>query len=201
MKRTEGKEVTQSKRFVAASEAEMEQICKRFVPKNIRKATNLVVKVFEQCRMQRNEMTNADGKLCPSNLLECPELSELNYWLSRFAVEARQENRNAYPARTLSNLLAGLNRHCQECDTVCPNFMNRKDPRFKELNGAIQVRSRELRESGVGAVVKHAAVITEQEEHMLWESKAVVFGMHSSLLINVLIDFAVSCLIFCVVYY
>ena len=38
MKGTEGKEVTQSKQFVAAFEEEMEQICKRFVPKNTRNA-------------------------------------------------------------------------------------------------------------------------------------------------------------------
>ena len=72
-------------------------------------------------------MANANGKLCPSNLLECPKLSELNYWLSQFVVEACQENGDPYPARTLSNLLAGLYHHCQECDAVCPSLMNRKD--------------------------------------------------------------------------
>ena len=173
MKGTEGKEVTQSKWFVVASKEEMEQICKGFVRKNTWKATNWAVKVIDQWQMQRKELTNPDGKLYPSNLLDNPKLSELNYWLSRFVVEARRENGDPYPARTLSNLLAGLYRHCQECDAACPKFMNRKDPHFKELNGAIQVRSRELCVSGVGAVVKHAAVIREQEEHALWESKVI----------------------------
>ena len=53
VKGTEGKEVTQSKHFVAASEEEMEKICKGFVPKNTRKVTNWAVKVFEQWRMQK----------------------------------------------------------------------------------------------------------------------------------------------------
>ena len=55
--------------------------------------------------------------------------------------------------------------------------MYHKDPRFKELNGAIQVRSRQLCESGVGAGVKHTALVREQEEHALWESK--VIGDHN----------------------
>ena len=131
------------------------------------------MKEFEQWRMQRNEMTNADGKLCPLNLLKCPEISKLNYWLSQFVVEARRENRDPYPARTLSILLVGQNRHCQECDAACRNFTNRKVPHFKQLNRAIQVRSRELCESGVGAVVKHATIITEQDEHALRESKVI----------------------------
>ena len=37
MKGTDGKEVTQSKWFVAASEEEMEQICKGFVSKNTKR--------------------------------------------------------------------------------------------------------------------------------------------------------------------
>ena len=131
-------------------------------------------------------MTNANGKLCSSNLLECPKLSELNYWLLQFVVEARRKNRDPYPARTLSNLHAGLNRQCQERDTMCPNFMNRKDPRFEELNRAIQVRSRELHKSGVGAVGKHAAVITEQEEHAFWESKVIGnYNPPHNLIVNV----------------
>ena len=57
--------------------------------------------------------------------------------------------------------------------------MNRKDPTFKELNGALQVRYRELREGGVGAVVKHAAVVSPDEEQTLWDSKVV--GDHDPL--------------------
>ena len=55
--------------------------------------------------------------------------------------------------------------------------MNRKDPNFRELTGALEVRYRELRQEGVGTVVKHAAVVTSDEEDMLWQSK--VIGEHS----------------------
>ena len=89
--------------------------------------------------------------MCRSNLLQCPVQVSLNYWLSRFVVEARREDGQPYPPTSISNLLAGLYRECRKYDPNCPNFMNRKDPTFKELNGALQVRYRELREGGVGA--------------------------------------------------
>ena len=41
------------------------------------------------------------------------------------------------------------------------------------------MRYRELRTEGVGAVVKHAAVVTPEEEDQLWESK--VLGVHTLL--------------------
>ena len=68
-------------------------------------------------------MTNDDAKLCPSNILECPKLCYLNYWFSRFVVEARREHGDPYPATTLSNLLLRLYRHCREYDAACLNFM------------------------------------------------------------------------------
>ena len=37
---------------------------------------------------------------------------------------------------SISNLLAGLYCHCWAYNDNCPNFMNRKNPVFKDLNGA-----------------------------------------------------------------
>ena len=42
---------------------------------------------------------------------------------------------------------------------------------FRELQGALQVRYRQLRIDGVGAFVKHSTIVTPQEETMLWETK------------------------------
>ena len=117
---------------------------------------------------------------CPSTLLEEPRSDLLNYWLSRFVVEIRREDRQAYPPSSLNNILAGLYRYCRSCcpmGSCCPNFMNRKDPQFRELTGAVQVKFRELREQGVGAVVKHASVVTPAEESFFWERQ--VIGDHS----------------------
>lgn len=48
--------------------------------------------------------------------------------------------------------------------------MDRKNEHFCDLTGVLQVRYRALREQGVGAVVKHAPVVTPDEEDALWES-------------------------------
>ena len=68
--------------------------------------------------------------------------------------------------------------------------MNRKDPMFKELNSALQVRYRELREGGVGAVVKHAAVVLSDEEQALWGLK--VIGDHDPLALQRAVFFYVG---------
>ena len=85
----------------------------------------------------------------------------------------RREDGKPYPASSISNVLAGIYRHTKTVIPNCPNFMNRKDTSFRELTGAIQVRFRELREQGIGAVVKHAAIVSESEEDALWKSGVV----------------------------
>ena len=149
----------------------MASISKGFVPANTAKANNWAYRVFEEWRTYRNR--SSDTETCPSNLLENPELSTLNHWLSRFVVKARWEDGNPYPASTIVNLLSGLYRYSRQCDPNCPNFMNRKDPNFQELNNTLQVRFRELQQSGVGTVTKHAPVVTVDEEDLLWESKKI----------------------------
>ncbi len=163
-----------SRRFSApTSPSKMEKICKGFTPKNTQKATDWACRVFQERRAERTK--SAKGK-CPLTLLENPRADALNYWLSRFVVEVRRED--GRPS-SVSNLLAGLYRYSKERIRTCPTFMNRKDPSFRELTGAIQVRYRELREEGVGAVVKHAPVVVPDEEDRLWQSK--VIGDHNPL--------------------
>lgn len=158
------------------SPGKMQQICKGFVPANTKKATTWALRAFEQWRDERNKSSCSEK--CPVDLLEKPSAEALNRWLPRFVVEARREDGNPYPPSTISNLLAGLYRYSKDCDRNCPNFMNRKDATFKELTGALEVKCRELRQEGVGAVVKHAAVFTPAEENALWERK--VIGDHNA---------------------
>ena len=68
--------------------------------------------------------------------------------------------------------------------------MNRKDPNFRELTGALQVRFRQLRGEGVGAQVIHAPVVTPEEEDMLWGSK--VIGDHTPLALQRAVFFYVG---------
>ena len=51
--------------------------------------------------------------------------------------------------------------------------MDRRDATFRNLNGTLQVKFWELREKGVGAVVKHAPAVRLDEENALRESKTI----------------------------
>ena len=100
-------------------------------------------------------------------MLEKPEAEKLNFWLSCFIVKVRRKDGEPYPARTLYLLLAGLLRYGGSKSKLCPNFMDESDCRFSELSGVCESVSRQLRKDGVGASVKHAAIITPEEEDIL----------------------------------
>ena len=97
-------------------------------------------------------------------------MEQLNYWLSRFVVEVRRVDQQLYPPSGIANILAGLYRYAKAFDPKCPNFVSRKDVDFRQLNGAIDVCYRELRQKGIGAVVHHAPVVEESEEEALWDN-------------------------------
>ena len=156
------------------SPGKMGTICKGVVPSNTKKATSWAVRVFDEWRRERN--ATATGEQCPLELLEKPDAHSLKYWLSHFVVEMRRADGDPYPPSTISNVLAGIYRYCKSFVPDCPNFMDRKNHRFRDVTGALQVRYRQLRKEGVGTVVKRAAVVTAEEEDALWKSKVIGEG-------------------------
>ena len=50
-----------------------------------------------------------------------------------------------------------------------PNFLDTNDSQFKVTHTIMDTYFRQLRMEGVGAVVKHANVISKEEENALWE--------------------------------
>ena len=57
--------------------------------------------------MERNELS---PEQFPEDLLKEPKAVLLNYWLSRFVLEARCKDGKPYPLATINNLLSGLYR-------------------------------------------------------------------------------------------
>ena len=64
----------------------MSDICKGYVPQNTHKATTWALRVFNAWRQERNRVAT---EKCPDDLLESPDVGNLNCWLSRFVVECR----------------------------------------------------------------------------------------------------------------
>ena len=92
------------------SETQMTDLEKGPVVPNTEKSTAWALRTFNDWRNNRNKQS-ATGDICPLDLLEKPEAEKLNFWLSRFVVEARRRDGEPYPARTLYLLLAGLLRY------------------------------------------------------------------------------------------
>ena len=83
---------------------------------------------------------------------------------SWWKLNARMENRTlsvAYQTYWLVFITTAKND--------CPNFVNRKDPTFKELTGTLEVTCREFHRERVRANVKHAAIFSPAEENALWD--------------------------------
>ena len=63
-------------------------------------------------------------------------------------------------------LSSGLLRHMRSVDASCPNYFDKDNHGFKELHAAIDNLGRALRKDGIGAEIKHASVITLEEEEV-----------------------------------
>ena len=145
---------------------ELALLSKGMTPANTNKNTKWVLANFEAWRDTRNRLHPTDK--VPENLLHCEYPSTLNLHLSRFAIETRKTNGKAYPPKTIHQLLCGLLRpYMREIQPGYPNFLDKNDSRFKKLHGALDSHFHQLHSKGVGRDVKHAIVLTEEDEEKL----------------------------------
>ena len=97
----------------------MMNIAKGPMVANTKKSTDWGIRVFcEWCR-QRNA---SQPKKCPSNLLVSHSAEPLNYWLSRFDVEAWRADGDRYPS---SNMAGGSAEVCVLAVQECPHFLDK----------------------------------------------------------------------------
>ena len=83
-------------------------------------------------------------------------------------MEARKQGGEPYPPTTLQAILSGLLRYMRERHGDTPDFLSKKDARFRDLQGTLECTFSDLRKKGIGAEVKHTPVITKEEEGQLW---------------------------------
>ena len=88
-------------------------------------------------------------------------------------METRNGKGGEYTPATLLQLLASLLRHMHSHNPDTPNFMDRRNMQFQGLHGTLDNVFRKLHENGIGAKVKHAEVITKDEENQLWDSGVI----------------------------
>ena len=78
-----------------------------------------------------------------------------------------------YPPKTIHQLLCGVLRHMRSTNPGCPNFLDKKDSRFKPLHGAMDSHFHHLHSIGIGRDTKHARVLSKEDEEKLWKSGVV----------------------------
>ena len=78
------------------SNTEMIEICKGFVLDKTKSNTEWAIHIFCEWRSYRNKATTVVEEMCPVDLLEHPKTSLLNYWLSRFVMEAGRVDGKPY---------------------------------------------------------------------------------------------------------
>ena len=135
------------------------------------RSTAWAIGVFKQWIEQRNQSSPDDA--CPEDFLELShseDVHRLQKWLCRFVVEARKQDGEPYPPTSLQMLLSGILRYMRNLHGDTPDFLSKKDWRFRELRGTMEQTFFDLRKQGVGAEVKHTLIITKEEEDQLWHS-------------------------------
>ena len=160
--------LSESKRFKFATEEELSTFAKGLVPENTTRSTKWAMNNFSTWIKERNARYPASP--VPDDILMCSEPEIINLHLSRFIVETRKSNGDMYPPSTLHQLLCGILRRMRELNPNCPNFLDKSDNRFKILQGTLDSYFHKLHSEGIGRKVKHAEVITTDEEDQLWES-------------------------------
>ena len=81
--------------------------------------------------------------------------NELDFWLSKFVVECRRKDGKPHPSNTLSQIIAGLQRHLRdELGRNVVNMFTKTDRTFANFRQSLDARMKELTSNGMGIHVK-----------------------------------------------
>ena len=165
-------EAAPSKRFKFASEDELKELSKGYTPANTNKATQWALNVYKEWKQERK--IHCSLQAVPECLLTASDPELLNTHLTRLAVEAKEVNGESYPPATVYQLLCGILRYMREINPNCPNFLDKKDCRFKPLQATLDSL---FHSQGIGIQVKHTKIFTEEDECKLWDSGVLGYNL------------------------
>jgi len=89
----------------------------------------------------------------------------MNFWLSRFVVEAHKKDGADYPPNTLYQLCSGLGRALKHADRADIKLFD--DSKFCSFMTTLDSRMKQLKATG-NFEVKQAEVISAEVEDLLW---------------------------------
>ena len=109
--------------------------------------------------------------------METEHAESLAKWLSLFTIELRKKDGSKYPPATIHLILCGLQRIMRRNNSHPFDIFDKKDVRFRRFHGTMETTYQNLHKEGVGVEIRHASIISEEEEAILWERQ--ILGCHS----------------------
>ncbi len=83
-------------------------------------------------------------------------VTDINNHMARFVQEVRRKDGKEYPASSLNNIVAAVQRHLRENKRPEINFYDQRNPIFDLLRKSLDAKMKELTRNGVGHVKRHA---------------------------------------------
>ena len=154
---------------------DLEKLAKGVVPENTQKNDHWAKRTFVDWLTARNSCT--EEVISPQDILLTRDAALLDKWLSLFTIEVRRKDGSEYPPATIHMLLCGLQRIMRRESDRPFEIFAKDDVRFRNFRGTMESVFQQLHKKGVGAVVKHASVITVDEENHIWQQG--IIGDHS----------------------
>ena len=160
-------------RFALKTDEELKQAKTNAIPKNTLKNTTWAVKMWKQWSAHRKQVYPGEYGEWPVHPFIAND-HQLDYWLSKFVLEARRSDGNPYPPNTLYQIYCGLMRFVRDRRPEVNLF---KGNSFIGFRRALDGEMKRLRSNGYGVARKQAEPLTIGEENQLWEKGAL--GDHS----------------------
>ena len=135
------------------------------VPKNTARCTKWSLKTWKHRSSHRQKQFSTNPFKCPVHPLIATKY-QLDYWLSKFVVEARRGDAEPYPPNTLYGICCGLLRYVRE---TRPAIKFWKDDDFAGFRKTLDGEMKRLRSIGLGVKTEQAEPLSIQEENQLWE--------------------------------
>ena len=111
-----------------------------------------------------------NGESIPEDICELSN-KDLNFWMQRFIVEIRRKEGTNYPPNTLTQIVAGLQRHLRNrCSERQFNFCKDSVLDFAEFRKTLDGRMKYLTSQGIGIQKKRCDPVTEADEIKMWET-------------------------------
>ena len=147
------------------------------VPKNTAKNTTWAVSIRKQWSTHRQKSYPGVYSQWPVHLYLADE-NTLDYWLSKFVIEARNQKGQPYPPNTLYSVCCGLQRYIKEHRPQLNIF---SQPQFAGFCKTLDSEMKRLRSLGMGVDRKQAEPLTVEEENSLWEQGLLGDGFPQTL--------------------